>query len=53
MKLNNNSFIEGKNTTWINPAILPETLNISTEMANKVARDYNAEILSMSKNKQR
>ena len=30
-----------------------ETYNIPVEMANKVARDYNAEILSMSKNKQR
>ena len=39
--------------TFINALILINTYNIPVETANKVARNYNAEILSMPQNKQR
>ena len=37
--------IEGERTTWLNPTSVAETFNIPMEMANKVAMEYNSEIL--------
>ena len=37
--------VEGERTTWLNPLTLVETFNVSMEMAEKVAMEYNSECL--------
>ena len=45
MILINHPIEEGKRATWINPVVLVDTYQISEEMANKVAEEYNSEAL--------